>query len=202
MATADNLAAYRPLAGAEAGEQATRVPLLRNPLPTAAVAAGAAALSLAVYSAGSTGLIAAFMAIVLVAVAAIDLERRIIPNRVILPATLVVLVARVALFPDRVLEFLLAMLGAGFVFLVLNLVTRNGVGMGDVKLVAFIGAGLGTAVAGSIMLGCVSIFPFAVGTLMRGGLAARKTALPFGPFLAFGALLIIIVPRLLGIGSV
>lgn len=73
--------------------------------------------------------------------------------------------------------------------------------MGDVKLVAFLGAGLGTGVIGAIALGCLSIFPFALGTLVRGGLAARKSTLPFGPFLAFGALVILIAPRLLGVGG-
>ena len=46
-----------------------------------------------------------------------------------------------------------------------------------------------------------SVFPFALGTLIRGGLAAGKSTLPFGPFLAFGGLVILIVPRLIGLGA-
>jgi prepilin signal peptidase PulO-like enzyme (type II secretory pathway) len=52
---------------------------------------------------------------------------------------------------------------------------------------------------GAITVACVAIFPVAVATLVRRGLAARKATLPFGPFLALGALVILIVPRLLGV---
>jgi leader peptidase (prepilin peptidase) / N-methyltransferase len=133
-----------------------------------------------------------------VVVATTDLERRIIPNRVVLPATAVVLLARVAVSPTRTPEFVLAALGAGIVFLLPNVVNRSAIGMGDVKLAVFLGAGLGWSVAGALTVALVAMVPFALGTLIRGGLAARQATLPFGPFLALGALVILIVPRLIG----
>jgi prepilin signal peptidase PulO-like enzyme (type II secretory pathway) len=202
MATADSASTYIPVSGELADDRPPQGTLLRNPVPVAIVGIGLAALSLGAYSVTAKGAIAAFIAVVLVVVAATDLERRIIPNRIIVPATAAVLVARLALLPHDAGEFVIAALAAGFAFLVLNVMTRNGVGMGDVKLVAFLGAGLGTGVIGAIAVGCFSIFPFALGTLVRGGMAARKSTLPFGPFLAFGALVILIVPRLIGVGGV
>jgi prepilin signal peptidase PulO-like enzyme (type II secretory pathway) len=47
------------------------------------------------------------------------------------------------------------------------------------------------------MIAFLSVFPIALITVMRGGLAARKTTLPFGPFLALGGLVILIIPHLL-----
>jgi prepilin signal peptidase PulO-like enzyme (type II secretory pathway) len=51
------------------------------------------------------------------------------------------------------------------------------------------------------MIAFLSLFPMALATLLRGGLSARKIALPFGPFLALGALLVLIVPSLAGFGT-
>lgn len=175
-------------------------PLVRRPIPVALVAAALAALVLVAYSGSVAGVIAAFMAVVLVVLAASDLERRIIPNLVVVPATGVALVARIAANPHHSLEYVIAALAAGLVFLIPNLISASLMGMGDVKLAAFLGAGLGWGVIGACALGFVSIFPFALGTLIRGGPSARKTTLPFGPFLAFGALVILIVPRLFGLG--
>jgi prepilin signal peptidase PulO-like enzyme (type II secretory pathway) len=51
------------------------------------------------------------------------------------------------------------------------------------------------------MIAFIAIFPLALAALIRGGLAARKATLPFGPFLALGGLAILIVPRILGLGG-
>jgi prepilin signal peptidase PulO-like enzyme (type II secretory pathway) len=56
-------------------------------------------------------------------------------------------------------------------------------------------------VVGAVAIAFLSIFPFALATLIRGGLRARTTALPFGPFLALGALAILIGPQVAGIGA-
>jgi prepilin signal peptidase PulO-like enzyme (type II secretory pathway) len=71
--------------------------------------------------------------------------------------------------------------------------------MGDVKLVMLLGAGLGGGVVGAITVAFISLFPVALATLIRGGLAARKSSLPFGPFLALGGLAVLIVPHLAGL---
>ena len=175
--------------------------LLRHPLPVTLLGVALCILTFTSYSSVADGAIPGFMAVVLVVIGATDLERRIIPNRVVLPSTAVVLLARIAVTPSHAPEYVLAALGAGLAFLIPNLISTSLMGMGDVKLAVFLGAGLGLSVVGAVTVAFASVFPFAVGTLLRGGLAARKSTLPFGPFLAFGALVILIVPRLVGLGA-
>lgn len=188
--------ATRPGATVEVPDQTAA--LLRNPVPVTLLAFALAVLAFTSYPPGADAVIAAFMAAVLVVLAATDIERRIIPNRIVLPAAAIVLVARVAVTPDRSLEFVLLAMAAGAALLLPNLLNRSVMGMGDVKLAVLLGAGLGWAVVGAIMIAFLSIFPVALATLIRGGLAARKGTLPFGPFLALGALVVLIVPRLVG----
>jgi prepilin signal peptidase PulO-like enzyme (type II secretory pathway) len=173
-------------------------PLLRRPLPVAMAAPILAALAFASNPLWGRAAIAAGMAVVLVVITATDIERRIIPNKVVLPAAALVLIADMALLPGRAAEFLLAAVGAAAAFLLLNVVNRGAMGMGDVKLALLLGAGLGASVVGAIMIAFLAVFPFALATVIRGGLKARKQTLPFGPFLAFGALFVLIVPHLTG----
>jgi leader peptidase (prepilin peptidase)/N-methyltransferase len=182
-----------------------RAPFLRHPAPVALISTAFAALAFTRHQLGAGAVVAAFLAVVLVVVAATDLERRIIPNRIVLPAMAIVLAANIALFPDRSLEFILAALGIGVAFLIPSLINGSLMGMGDVKLVMLLGAGLGWGAVGAIVVAVVSMFPVALGTLVRGGLAARKTAIPFGPFLSLGGLIVLIVPHiashLIGVGG-
>jgi leader peptidase (prepilin peptidase)/N-methyltransferase len=140
----------------------------------------------------AAGAVAALMAVVLTVLAAIDLRHRIIPNRIVLPATLFVLAANIAHAPGRTLTFTLAGIGVALVLLLPNLINRSAIGMGDVKLGLFLGAGLGKSVVGALLIGFTATIPVTVVLLLRGGWAARKTALPLGPFLAFGALIVLI----------
>jgi prepilin signal peptidase PulO-like enzyme (type II secretory pathway) len=167
----------------------------------ALLGAAVTVLALVAYHKLDEAAIAAFISATLVVVAATDLERRVIPNQVVLPATAIIVLARIATSPGRSFEFVLAAVGAGALFLLPNLIGRSAMGMGDVKLALFLGAGLGWGVIGAITIAFVAIFPVAVGTLVRGGLAARKAALPFAPFLALGGMVILIVPRLVGLGG-
>jgi len=131
--------------------------------------------------------LAAFFCAVLVALSAIDIERRILPDLIVLPSFAVVLVAHVALEPDRALEWVAGSLGASlFLFLAL-LAYPAGMGMGDVKLALLLGAMLGKSVVVGFMLGMVAALVPALVLLARHGLAARKMGIPFGPFLALGA---------------
>lgn len=175
--------------------------LVSRPLPVALAAFGFSVLAFASYPLGAGALIAAVMATVLVILSVTDLERRVIPNRVVLPATAVVVLARVAFFPTHALEFIIAALGAGVVFLIPTLINRSLMGMGDVKLVVLLGAGLGWSVAGALALAFLSVFPVALAIVIRGGLSARKSTLPFGPFLALGGLFVLLVPHLAGLGA-
>lgn len=192
------------LAEEEVGEDALApapAPPLRHPARAALAALAVVVLTLAAYPGGPDGVIAASMGAVLIVLAATDIERRIIPNVIVLPATFLVLVARIAFFPSHWYAYVLGALGAGLAFMLPNLLSRSAIGVGDVKLAIFLGAGLGAGVIGAVMVAWLSVFPFAVAMLIRGGLAARKASLPFAPFLAFGALVILILPRLLGLGG-
>jgi leader peptidase (prepilin peptidase) / N-methyltransferase len=125
---------------------------------------------------------------VLVVLSAIDLEQRIVPNVIVLPATAVVLAGNLIVFPDRRLEFVAAMLGAGLLLLLPLLVYPAGMGKGDVKLAMLLGAGLGQAVIAAFVVGFLAAFIVAVGILALRGSEARKTGIPFVPFLTLGGL--------------
>jgi leader peptidase (prepilin peptidase)/N-methyltransferase len=127
----------------------------------------------------------AFFCAVLVAVSAIDLTHRIIPNRIVIPAFAVVLVAQTLLEPSP--QWALAALGAsGFLFLAV-LAYPAGMGMGDVKLALLMGAALGKTVPVALMVGMFAALVPAVFLLVRHGSRARKMGIPFGPFLALGS---------------
>jgi len=133
--------------------------------------------------------LAAFFVSVLVVLSAIDVERRILPDKIVLPSAAVVLAAQVALHPGQAVEWVAASLGASlFLFLAL-LVYPRGMGMGDVKLCLLLGAMLGWNVAVALMLGMLAALVPAVVLLARHGAAARKMGIPFGPFLALGAVI-------------
>lgn len=121
----------------------------------------------------------------LVVVTATDLERRIVPNLVVLPAAAAVLALQTASDPS--VEWILGAIGAaGFLFAA-ALAYPGGMGMGDVKLALLIGALLGRATPVGLMLGLLFAFVPSAVLLARHGMQARKMKIPFGPFLAAGA---------------
>jgi prepilin signal peptidase PulO-like enzyme (type II secretory pathway) len=154
----------------------------------AAVAIVVAAAALIAYDLSGRAFVAAFFAAVLVVLAAIDLEQRIIPNRIVVPAGVVVLLGNIAVEPHRWKEWTFAALASLLVALAVSLATRGGVGMGDVKLAFLLGAGLGWDVIGAVVVAMLATFVVAVGILLQRGLNARKETIPFGPFLVLGAL--------------
>ena len=127
---------------------------------------------------------AAFFVIVLVAVSAIDFRHRIVPNRIILPATVVLLVAQTLREPS--LEWPLAGAAAFAFFFLAALAYPAGMGMGDVKLALFLGVGLGRSVAVALMVGMFAGLVPSVVLFCRHGSRARKMGFPFAPFLALG----------------
>ncbi len=138
-------------------------------------------------------LVGAVFAAVLVLLTAIDLDRRLIPNAIVLPATVVVLAAQIAFYPDRWLEWLLASLGAALFFFVPLLIYPAGMGMGDVKLAALLGAALGKSVAAAVVGALLAGATFSVVILLREGLGARKKSIPYGPFLALGGAVVLLL---------
>ena len=137
--------------------------------------------------------VAAYFCSVLVVLSAIDVERRILPDIIVLPSWALILGAQIALEPGRTIEWVAASLGASL-FLFLALVAYpKGMGMGDVKLALLLGAGLGRAVAVGMMVGMLAALAYSIVLFVRHGFAARKMAIPFGPFLAFGAIVALFV---------
>jgi leader peptidase (prepilin peptidase) / N-methyltransferase len=146
-----------------------------------------AAVALAVLGLTSRGLVAAFFLGVLGVLSVIDYERHLLPNKIVLPAAAIVLLAQIAFFPDRALEWVLASVCTFSALLVVALIRPTGLGMGDVKLGLLLGAGLGAQVFAAVTIGFVAMWPVAVWLLVRDGRTAVKRAVPLGPALAFGA---------------
>jgi leader peptidase (prepilin peptidase) / N-methyltransferase len=137
-------------------------------------------------------LVVVFAIATLVVISRHDLERRIIPNRIVVPAWVAVLVAHLAIQPDRWLEWLVASVGAGAFFLAVLLPYPAGLGMGDVKLALLLGAALGWDVVAALLLGTLAAAVVAASMLFANGTSARKRAIPLGPFLAGGAIVVLL----------
>jgi leader peptidase (prepilin peptidase)/N-methyltransferase len=133
---------------------------------------------------GSTA-VAAFFCLTLVAVSATDLEHRIIPNRIVVPAGLIVLAANTALHPGP--QWAIGAVGASGFLLAAALAHPAGMGVGDIKLAFLMGAALGKTVPVALMVGLLAALVPGLVLIARHGRAARKMGIPFGPFLAFGA---------------
>jgi leader peptidase (prepilin peptidase) / N-methyltransferase len=148
-------------------------------------------------------LVAAFLvfAATLVALSAIDLRHYILPNRIVGPlavASLVLLGASAAAIDD-VDPFLRALgcgAGAFVAFTTLHLISPRALGFGDVKLVFVLGLNLGWLGVGETIVGLFLGFVYGaiIGVfLIATGIRSRKDHVPFGPFLAAGALTSLLV---------
>ncbi|MCU0312619.1 MAG: prepilin peptidase [Solirubrobacteraceae bacterium] len=125
----------------------------------------------------------------LVPVTLIDLDTRLIPNRITLPAAVAALAAGLLLDIEFVPEQLIAGAAAFAFFFLAALLYPRGMGMGDVKLAGVLGLYLGRAVAPAIFLALIAGVVVGLVIMARVGQAqGRKTAVPFGPFLALGGL--------------
>jgi leader peptidase (prepilin peptidase)/N-methyltransferase len=142
------------------------------------------AASLLRFGMTAEGILAAAFCALLVVLSAIDIEHRIVPNRIVLPAAGVFLVAHTLIDPSP--EWALAAFGASAFLLVAALAYPRGMGMGDVKLALVLGAVLGRNVTVALMVGMVAALVPALVVAARGG-SVRKLAVPFVPFLAFGS---------------
>jgi leader peptidase (prepilin peptidase)/N-methyltransferase len=130
---------------------------------------------------------------VLIPVAFIDLERRIIPNVILAPAAVLALAIGLLTRPSGVPEQLIAAAAGGGFLLIFALAYPRGMGMGDVKLAAVLGLFLGRSVAPAILVALVTGVLFGVAVMTRVGTQeGRRTAVPFGPFLALGGVVAIV----------
>jgi leader peptidase (prepilin peptidase)/N-methyltransferase len=162
-----------------------------------AVIAGAillAAAAAAAQSSVTATVLCGVLVLVLVPCAVIDIERRIIPNRITYPAALVAVALGLALDAGHEPQRLLWAAIAGGFLLLTAFINPAGMGMGDVKLLAVMGLFLGRPVLVALLLALLG--PVFVGVIVarRQGLkAARKSTLPFGPYLALGGLVAALV---------
>jgi len=141
----------------------------------------------AVYGLTADGALAAGFCSVLVVLSVIDVNHRIVPNRIVLPAAAVTLVVHTAI--DPTLAWLVwALVAASGLFLVV-LAYPKGLGMGDVKLMLLLGAMLGASVTVAFMVGLFAALVPAAFLVSRHGTSARKMGVPLVPFLSVGAVL-------------
>lgn len=127
----------------------------------------------------------------LIAIAMIDLDHQIIPNKIVYPGAVWGLVGTILFRPDNIDDSLIAG-GAAFMFLFLAaLIYPAGMGMGDVKLAGMLGLYLGSWVAPAMFAAFLSGSVVGLAIVAREGRGARKKKVPFGPFLALGGLVAI-----------
>jgi leader peptidase (prepilin peptidase)/N-methyltransferase len=127
----------------------------------------------------------------------IDLDFQIIPDSITIPGMLVGLLAGSLILPDPFDRFsilglrdsIIGLLSGSLAFYVIAVLSRGGMGGGDIKMMAMVGAFMGwksvllTTFSGSLLGSLVGIF------LMVFKGKGRKTKVPFGPFLAAGAII-------------
>jgi leader peptidase (prepilin peptidase) / N-methyltransferase len=173
----------------------------RYPLVEALTAALCVGAVLA-HQASAIGIALSVVLIVLVVPAAlIDLEYQIIPNQITALGAVLAVAIGLVLDPSGELGRLIAGAAAGGFLLLAALAYPGGMGMGDVKLAGMMGLCLGAAVAPTLLIALIS--GVAVGAIViarKGAQEGRKTRIPFGPFLAFGALVAVFVgPQLVDV---
>lgn len=158
----------------------------RYPLTELALAALFLAVALRFH--GDTGelILGAVLCATLVAVTITDLELRIIPNRILLVAAPLALVVAAIFDPSSLPERIVAAAGAGGLLFLAALAYPGGMGLGDVKLAATMGLFLGVWVIPAMLVALLAGSLVGIGLIARDGAAARKRAIPFGPFLALG----------------
>jgi leader peptidase (prepilin peptidase) / N-methyltransferase len=124
----------------------------------------------------------------LMAVTITDLEQRIIPNKILLVAAVLGLAIAAVFDTSSLPERAISAAAAGGLLFLAALAYPRGMGLGDVKLAALMGFFLGRNVAPALLVALISGSVAGLAMIAREGASARKKAIPFGPFLALGAL--------------
>jgi leader peptidase (prepilin peptidase) / N-methyltransferase len=173
------------LLGGRCRHCATRIPL-RYPLIELALGAAFAATAIVLEDDPAELALGLVFVALLAAITLTDLERRLIPNAILLTGTAIGVAILIATDPSSLAGRAAAAAGAGGLLLLAALAYPRGMGMGDVKLAAVMGFFLGAAVAPALAVALCAGSAIGVGLMLRYGAAARKQAVPFGPFLALG----------------
>jgi leader peptidase (prepilin peptidase) / N-methyltransferase len=124
----------------------------------------------------------------LLAITLTDLEHRVIPNKVLIVAAVLGVAIAAVGDPDSLPERAIAAAAAGGGLFLVVLAYPRGMGLGDVKLAAVMGLFLGRNVAAAILVALLAGSVVGLAMIARDGAAARKRAIPFGPFLALGGI--------------
>jgi len=125
----------------------------------------------------------------LLAVTVTDLERRVIPNKVLIASASIGLAVIAVGDPSSLPERAVAAIAAGGILFLVALAYPKGMGLGDVKLTSVMGLYLGRNVAPALLVALLAGSIVGLAMIARHGAAARKQAIPFGPFLAFGGVI-------------
>jgi leader peptidase (prepilin peptidase) / N-methyltransferase len=124
----------------------------------------------------------------LIALAAIDLDHRVLPNKIVYPMAVYGVVATLLVDRGDLAENLIAGAGAFLFLLIVVIAYPRGMGMGDVKLAGAMGLYLGQSVIPALLAAVLSGSVVGVFIIAREGAAGRKKAVPFGVFLALGGI--------------
>lgn len=158
----------------------------RYPLTELATALLYAAVALAFHDDAAQLALGLVFVSVLLAVTVTDLERRIIPNKVLLVGAVAAVAIAAFGDPGSLPERAIAAAAAGGLLLAAALAYPRGMGLGDVKLAATMGLFLGRGVGPALLIALLAGSVVGIAMIARHGAAARKRAIPFGPFLALG----------------
>jgi leader peptidase (prepilin peptidase) / N-methyltransferase len=198
MTEASAVTVSEPPAATEDRDRATARPRrpLRELLPRGARAVAVVTLSTVLVAAdfvhfGVTGwaFIGLVLCPVMVLLTAIDFEHRLLPNVIVLPAALAVLAIVAVSEPHDLVTHLAAGVALGSFFFASAAFFPGSIGMGDAKLGLLIGLALGSQTFPAVEIALVCVLVVALWIVATQGAAARKKAIAFGPFLAFGAIL-------------
>ncbi len=156
--------------------------------PLAELALGALYATVVLVLWGDAGEVALGLVFVtmLAAITLTDLERRVIPNRILVVAAVLAVGIVTATDPGSLPERAIAAAAAGGLLFLAALAYPRGMGLGDVKLAAVMGLFLGRDVAPAILVALLAGSIVGLAMIARHGAAARKRAIPLGPFLALG----------------
>ena len=125
-------------------------------------------------------------AAMLVTVSDIDLEHRIVPNKILLPMAVFGVAASAVVRTDMLPELLISGAAAFTFLLVAALIHPKGMGMGDVKLAGVMGLYLGASIAPAMVIAFLTGSLVGIAVMLRHGAQGRKRGVPFAPFLALG----------------
>jgi prepilin signal peptidase PulO-like enzyme (type II secretory pathway) len=165
------------------------LPMGRLGVAVGLLGAGLAIASLVDFGMSGRALVGVVVCPVLVLLAAIDTKHRLLPNAIVFPSVLLVALIVAAADPAGFFDHLWAGLALfGFLFL-FAAISRAGLGMGDAKVGLLIGLALGSRTFAAMVATSAAAFVAALWILARQGPAARKQSIPFGPYLALGAIL-------------